>query len=277
MRLRDTLNSDGAIFNLARRIWYGLGLPKPHPPLTEFRHDPAMAAQLGRQPSGEIARLFSAHRGRPIGKWVHYFGVYEEYLQKYRNKPFTMLEIGVSGGGSLELWREYFGQDARIFGIDIDPECAHRVSPPNQVRIGSQDDPKFLETVIAEMGPPDIILDDGSHVARHQITSFNVLFPHLKTGGLYIVEDVHTAYWPEFYDLTFWRTRTFIKFVHRLIDDMHGWYHYRSKKTDAMQEISAIHVHDSIVVIEKNQRARPNQIVAPIDGEGVPIPPGSAN
>jgi cephalosporin hydroxylase len=271
MRLQDTFNSDGAIFNVARKVWYGLGLPKPHPPLTDFNHDPATAAALGRQSSGEIARLFFAHRGRPIRKWVHYFGVYEGYLEKYRNKPITMLEIGVSGGGSLELWREYFGPDARIFGIDIDPECAHRVSPPNQVRIGSQDDPKFLESVIAEMGVPDIILDDGSHVASHQIASFRVLFPHLKDGGLYIVEDVHTAYWPEFYDLTLWRTRTFIKYVHRLIDDMHGWYHFRSKKTDAMREISAIHVHDSIVVIEKNRRARPSQIVAPIDAEGRPI------
>ena len=272
MRLRDALNSDGVIFNVARAMWYGLGLPKPHPPLAEFKHDPAVAVELGRQPSGEIARLFFAHRGRPIGKWVHYFEVYDGYLAKYRNKPITMLEIGVSGGGSLELWRHYFGPDARIFGIDIDPECARRVSEPNQVRIGSQDDPKFLAAVISEMGPPDIILDDGSHVAGHQIVSFNTLFPHLKNGGLYIVEDVHTAYWPEFYDLAPWRTRTFIKHVHRLIDDMHGWYHYRSKKTDAMREISAIHVHDSIVVIEKNHRARPNQIVAPIDAEGLPIP-----
>ena len=272
MRLRDTLNSDGAIFNIARRVWYGLGLPKPHPALTEFGHDPAMAAELRDRSSGEIARLFFAHRGRPIHKWVHYFDVYEGYLEKYRHKPITMLEIGVSGGGSLEIWRQYFGPDATIFGIDIDPQCAHRVSPPNQVRIGSQDDAQFLEAVIAEMGPPDIILDDGSHVARHQIASFNALFSHLKVGGLYIVEDVHTAYWPEFYDLALWRTRTFMKYIHRLIDDMHGWYHYRSKKTVAMKEISAIHIHDSIVVIEKNHRVRPNQIVAPVDAQGLSIP-----
>ncbi len=272
MRLRDALNSDGAIFNIARTVWYRLGLPKPHPPLTDFAHDPAAAVELGRQPPGEIARLFFAHRGRPIHKWVHYFDVYEGYMQRYRNKPITMLEIGVSGGGSLEIWRQYLGPHATIFGIDIDPRCAQRVSSPNQVRIGSQDDPKFLASVIAEMGRPDIILDDGSHVARHQIASFNALFPHLKPGGLYIVEDVHTAYWPEFYDLAFWRTRTFIRYIHRLIDDMHGWYHYRSKKTDAMREISAIHVHDSIVVIDKNPRKRPSQIVAPIDAAGFPIP-----
>jgi hypothetical protein len=271
MRLWDMLTANGAVFNVARSVWYGLGLPKPHPPLTEFDHDPAMAAEFGRRPPGEIARLFFGHRGRPIRKWVHYFAIYEGYLTKYRNKSITMLEIGVSGGGSLELWREYLGPDARIFGIDIDPECARRVTPPNEVRIGSQDDPKFLEAVIAEMGQPDIILDDGSHAARHQIASFEALFSHLKENGLYIVEDVHGAYWPELYDLAVWRPRTFIKYIHRLIDDMHGWYHYRPKKTSAMREISAIHVHDSIVVIEKNQRVRPNQIVAPIDAEGYPI------
>jgi len=54
-----------------------------------------------------------------------------------------MLEIGVSFGGSLEMWREYFGPEATIFGIDIDPECANRFARPNQVRIGSQDDPRL--------------------------------------------------------------------------------------------------------------------------------------
>ncbi len=67
---------------------------------------------------------------------------------------------------------------------------------PNQVRIGSQDDPAFLRSVIDEMGSPDIILDDGSHVSDHQKISFETLWPLLKVGGLYVIEDLHTAYFP---------------------------------------------------------------------------------
>ena len=131
------------------------------------------------------------------------------------------------------------------------------------MRIGSQDDPAFLRTVVEEMGPPDIVLDDGSHLARHQIASLEILLPHLREGGVYMVEDVHTAYWPEFYDLVPWRSRSFIKHVPRLIDDMHGWYHFRRARTPAREEVAAIHVHDSIVVIEKGSRSRPRQIDAP--------------
>lgn len=108
--------------------------------------------------------LFMTHRGRTIHKWVHYFPVYERHFAPYVGRPIVLVEIGVSSGGSLQLWKKYFGPYARIIGIDIDPACAAFEEPQIAVRIGDQADRGFLATVVDEFGAPDIVIDDGSHV-----------------------------------------------------------------------------------------------------------------
>jgi hypothetical protein len=226
----------------------------------DFLLPPEAAAGLAGTASGDLERLFFATRGVAVNKWLHYLPIYERYFAPYRGTPVRMLEIGVSRGGSLDLWRRYFGADATIFGIDIDPACLSVVAAPNQVRIGSQADPAFLLGVIEELGAPDIILDDGSHVATHQQASFETLFPRLKEGGLYVIEDLHTAYWPDF-DGGHRRPGTAIELVKQMIDDMHGWYHRRPTPTPAKDAVGAIHVHDSLVVLEKRRRARPSHIL----------------
>lgn len=205
--------------------------------------------------SGDIERMIYGHKGRIIDKWTHYPAIYERHFASFRGKPVTMLEIGVYMGGSLELWRSYFGPDATIFGIDIDPQCASRVDPPNQVRIGSQGDPLFLASVIGEMGRPDIILDDGSHIAEHQAASFRALFPSLKNGGLYVIEDAHTSYWRDFQG-GYRRAGTAVELAKRLIDDMHHWYHAKGGNP----EIAGLHIYDSVIVIEKGRKDSPRWI-----------------
>ena len=116
--------------------------------IKDFWASPEEAARLAAETPGELARLFFATQGRMIHKWPHYLPIYERYFAPYHGTPARLLEIGVSGGGSLDLWRRYLGPDATVFGIDIDPACATAVSPPNQVRIGSQADPTFLRRVI---------------------------------------------------------------------------------------------------------------------------------
>lgn len=203
--------------------------------------------------SGRFEDLFFAHKGRGADKWDHYLPFYDRAFGPYRSRRVRMLEIGVMLGGSLELWRKFFGPDATIFGIDIDPECANRVDPPNQVRIGSQGDAKFLRDVVAEMGGLDIVLDDGSHVANHQFTSFETLWPLLSTGGLYVIEDLHTAYWPE-WEGGIRRPRTAIEVVKQLIDDMHARYHPEPEELVSHSQLGSIFISDSIVAIEKVDR-----------------------
>ncbi len=228
----------------------------------EYRLDPAVRDQVAKDHDGALADVFFGPKDRLVDKWLHYLDVYEKHFAQFRDTKLNFLEIGVYKGGSLEMWRSYFGPEAAIWGVDIDPQCRAYETPGTRVRIGSQDDPVFLRGVIDEMGAPDLILDDGSHVAAHQEASFRTLFPLLKDGGLYVIEDLHTSYWGDFgggYRVA----GTGLERVKDMIDDMHAWYHSRPTSTPAKQEIAGIYVYDSIVVIEKKRKARPAFIQVP--------------
>jgi hypothetical protein len=230
-------------------------------------YDEALAAGGDRT---ELGKVFFAHEGREIHKWIQYLRAYDEQFGPYRagfplpdgsRRPLRILEIGVAQGGSLQLWREYFGPEAVIFGIDIDPRVEAVDDADLEVRIGSQADPEFLRRVVADMGGVDIVLDDGSHQARHMRTTFGRLFPLLSDGGLYAVEDLHTMYWWRFGG-GYRRKGTFIEVVKQLIDDMHALYHSAGDKVGvaAATQIPKITVYDSIVFIEKAVHGRPIEV-----------------
>lgn len=128
---------------------------------------------------------------------------YHQMLQGWRDRPLRMLEIGVGGyggedrgGESLEVWRDYFAK-AQITGIDIQKKTMD-LGPRVQILQGSQVDAEFLSGTVADRGPFHIILDDGSHRNEHVVESFGLLFPTLEPGGIYIIEDVQTAFFPRF-------------------------------------------------------------------------------
>lgn len=212
------------------------------------------------EPDCELAEIAYSGMCRRVHKWTHYFKIYERHLEKFRGTNFRMLEIGVNGAGSLDMWRKYFGPAATIFGIDINPECAELDSQETPVRIGSQADPDFLKRVVEEMGGLDVVLDDGSHRAKHQRASFHALFPLLSEGGLYLIEDAHTSYWLRFGG-GYRRRGTAIEFAKRIVDDMHSWYHRRRSITKAQHEIGSVTFHDSIIVIEKQRHERPRHVI----------------
>src|SRR5215813_13910907 len=112
---------------------------------------------------GYLLHLFADNKKYVVHKWHHYIPIYDRYFSSFRGRKVRFLEIGVSKGGSLQMWRAYFGKDAIIFGIDIDDECLKYSGHAGQVRIGSQVDQSFLDSVVKEMGGLDIVLDDGSH------------------------------------------------------------------------------------------------------------------
>jgi len=102
----------------------------------------------------DLGKMIFGSTGRLVDKWTHYPRAYEPHFSRFRETDVRMLEIGVYLGGSLDVWRQYFGPAATIFGIDIDPRCGERVTPPNQVRIGSQADPDFLAEPLPEWSRP---------------------------------------------------------------------------------------------------------------------------
>jgi hypothetical protein len=209
------------------------------------------------QHDSELLDLFAEHQGPVVHKWHHYIPLYERYLSSFRGQKVRFLEIGVSQGGSLEMWRKYFGEDAVIFGIDINPHCAKLNDAAGQVRIGSQDDPDFLASVIKEMGGVDIVLDDGSHHMDHLPVTLNYLFPCLSNGGIYMIEDLHTAYW-RLFGGGYQSQKNFFRFTMDIIDDMHHWYHGRKlKQATVSNDCSGVHIHDSLLVLEKNEVFQP--------------------
>ena len=201
---------------------------------------------------GDLLRIFAGNKGEVVHKWHHYIPLYDRYFAKFRGKPVRFLEIGVSKGGSLKMWRQYLGPEAVIFGVDIDPACAAFDGEAGRVRIGSQDDPRFLADVVAEMGGVDVVLDDGSHVMAHVRDTLSALFPMLAPGGVYFIEDMHTAYWKPYGGAYRW-PRNIFQEVRWIIDDMHEPYHGRSPRMPGIGPmVSGLHVHDSIVVLEKD-------------------------
>jgi hypothetical protein len=172
-------------------------------------------------PEGELAAIFQSTPG--LHKWLHYIPVYESALGKFRHVPVRFLEIGVDRGGSLAAWTRYFGPEATIVGIDINPGCVRFDDPANRrhVRIGGQQDPGFLDSVVKEFGPFDVILDDGSHRPAHMNASFRHLFDRgLVPGGLYMAEDLHTNYWHGFRDAPV----SFVDLAKGLVDEIHAPY-----------------------------------------------------
>lgn len=128
---------------------------------------------------------------------------YYHLFKHLKNKPIKLLEIGVGGyadadrgGESLRVWRDFFPK-AHIVGIDIQTKELD-LGPRVTILKGSQVDAKFLDQVVAEHGPFDIIIDDGSHRNEQIVASFEMLFPTLNADGIYVAEDVQTAFFPRF-------------------------------------------------------------------------------
>ncbi|MBI1418326.1 MAG: hypothetical protein GC146_13985 [Limimaricola sp.] len=149
-----------------------------------------------------LSRLAIRHGTDKFG-YHDYTPNYHKLFERFRDRPVKVLEIGVGGyqdedrgGQSLATWRDYFPQ-AEITGIDIQKKSLD-LGPRVQILQGSQIDAAFLARLVAERGPFDLIIDDGSHRNEHVVESYRLLWPTLVPGGIYVVEDVQTAFMPRF-------------------------------------------------------------------------------
>jgi len=129
-----------------------------------------------------------------------YTPYYEKYLEPVREKDITLLELGVREGWSMNMWTEYF-PNGEFWGIDNDKEglCPKSFSCDRvHFHLGSQDDKLFLENICNVAHGFDVIIDDASHISSLSIKSFEILFDHVKPGGIYIIEDLHVSGLPEY-------------------------------------------------------------------------------
>ncbi len=213
--------------------------------------------------TNELEDIYYNRPHRVSQKWAHYFRVYERYFASFRGKSFTMLEIGISQGGSLDVWRDYFGPQALIIGVDIDPRCKCYENGKTQVRIGSQEDREFLGTLVQEFGGFDVVIDDGGHTMAQQINTFEVLYPAVRPGGIFLVEDVHTSYHTP-YGGGLRREGTFIEYAKQKIDDLNGFHinPHPQFYSEFTRTTTGMAFYDSIVVFEKGINDLPRGVEA---------------
>ena len=124
-----------------------------------------------------------------------YFPVYRSLFERFVGKKnLVFVQIGVLNGGSLMMWRKFFGPDARIIGVDFSETAARMRDKGFEIYIGDQGEPGFWEQFSSKVGSVDVLLDDGGHTNKHQIVTVESALSHIRDGGMIVTEDTYTNY-----------------------------------------------------------------------------------
>ena len=182
-------------------------------------------------------------------KWSNYFEIYENLFKRFINKKITLVEVGIGNGGSLFMWRNYFGKKAKIIGIELNPEAKKLEKKGFKIFIGDQSNPDFWKKFYKKIGKIDILIDDGGHTNLQQITTLMESVNHINYDGMIIVEDTHTSFMnnkgfknpSRFSFINF--TSSLVEILHRRNPMIKKEPNYLSKK------INSIEYYDSVVVI----------------------------
>ena len=158
----------------------------------------------------------------------------------------NVLEVGIYSGGSLQMWRSYFGADCHIYGVDIEEACKAYENDHISVFIGDQADRTFWRNLRNNVKDIDIVIDDGGHTPEQQQITLEELLPNLSPGGVYLCEDVHGSF------------NRFSAFASALVYELNS---FRSLSGSLLQSsaspfqsaIHSIHFYPYVVVIEKHR------------------------
>ncbi len=138
-----------------------------------------------------LKSYFDSHtEGRGIWKLLHYFDIYHHHFRKFVGREVHVLEIGVYSGGSLAMWRECFGSQCHVYGVDIHEACKLYEEDGIKIFVGDQADRAFWKSFKERVPTVDILVDDGGHQPEQQIVTLEEMLPHLRPGGIYLCEDV---------------------------------------------------------------------------------------
>jgi hypothetical protein len=195
-------------------------------------------------PGNPLARYFAAHtEGAGMHKWIHYLDVYHRHLQRFVGTEVNVLEIGIASGGSLGMWKEYFGARSRIYGMDIEPGCKMFEDGQTRVFVGDQSSRAFWRQVREQVPRIDILIDDGAHLPEHMIVTLEEVLPAMPPGSVYICEDVHGH-------------SPFTAYVYALANALNELTFGPADPAPAycsplQQAIGAVHFYPFMIVIEK--------------------------
>jgi len=185
-------------------------------------------------------------------KHESYFHTYTELFEKYRGKDIVFVEIGILNGGSLFMWRDFFGERARIIGIDLNPEALKWKQCGFEIYIGNQDAPGFWEVFFNEIEHADIILDDGGHTNRQQIITTASCIEYINDGGILVVEDTHSSYMKKFGNPSKY---SFINFAKHIVDSINSRSsRVKRAKNDYWKHVHSIAFYESIVAFKIDRK-----------------------
>ena len=152
---------------------------------------PPECAQTNPLETNPLRAYFDAHTEGPgLWKWLHYFDIYHRHFKQFVGREVHVLEVGIYSGGSLGMWREYFGKGCHIYGVDIEPACMAYKSDGIDVFIGDQSDRNFWKRFRDSVPKVDILIDDGGHAPEQQRVTLEEMLPHIQPGGVYLCEDI---------------------------------------------------------------------------------------
>ena len=178
-----------------------------------------------------------------------YFKSYESLFSQYRGKEITFVEIGILNGGSLFMWRDYFGPKAKIIGVDLNPNAKKWEKYGFEIFIGNQTDTKFWDFFKKEVGAIDIVLDDGGHTYEQQIITTECLLDHINDRGMIVIEDTCTSYMDGYGPKQY----SFLNYVKNKIDQINYRFSFDNKTPKEEKRIWSIEIIESIVAFKINK------------------------
>ena len=178
-------------------------------------------------------------------KHDNYFEIYDALLTRYQNERITFVEIGVLNGGSLFMWRNFFGPEARVIGIDNNPEALKFRDLGFDIYIGDQSSNQFWANFYSEIGNIDVLLDDGGHTNIQQITTVMESLPFINDGGLIVIEDTHTSYMKSYGNPSKY---SFVNFAKTCVDIINARFQdFMIKDNMILQHVYEIQFFESII------------------------------
>jgi hypothetical protein len=176
------------------------------------------------------------HKSDKSSRYHNYAVKYDKILSPFRDSFLNILEVGVAMGQSIKMWTDYFPK-AIIHGADINKESVICESYSGRVKFHLLD--QRIEAQLKNLeqfGQFDLIIDDGNHFWMEQILTFNTLFPYVKSGGIYIVEDTTTSYWDEYKN----NSMSPVEYFKTLVDEVHLMGRRGSIPVDPPQEFGSL-------------------------------------
>jgi len=213
---------------------------------SQFLESCAALRAEDNSPNPLRAYFDAVKEGPGVWKWLHYFEAYHRHLHKFVGRPVTVVEVGIYSGGSLQMWRHYFGQDCRVHGVDIQETCKAYEDLHTTIHIGDQADRAFWKRFRKSVPAVDVLIDDGGHQPEQQMVTLEEMLPHLRPGGVYICEDVHGI------------GNQFAAFAHSLADELNVFVPVlqpvlASMPTALQAAVNSVHFYPFVVAIEKRE------------------------